>query len=533
MRRKLVVLFLALLMTSTAIVGIFNHRNGTINIASAAEGSGRGDGQGYQPIINYSYVWKKTYNLSMIVKEPNCSKGRAFGTLGEQKAAENISKWMVELLGERNVKVDNISAKWTLRDFLPYHFNLWVSLGKLNKTKVIDEHWIYVKVYNNTTGELYENKSFKISYNKSGVSDCFPLLKSPSYKDKIRIGDTIYYICSEENLSVTTSPTHENDFCIVKFANWTDPYDSWTSGLGSLLIRYNRRFKAFMVVDDFNHTYFMSPSRYDKLSQWFPLLKLEYPRPGYSISKNTWRKIELFIKDKRYDVKLDIYSKWHYDNVNSSNVIGFLEGRDPTRVDIICAHYDCWWNQGTIDEAAETALVLGIAKYMKKLEEEKGIKPEHTVKFIAFGGEELGYRGSLDYIKKYIKTEKEKVRYVINPGNFGHIDSIYLPIGERDFTFCASESWIGRVASRVAHSLEYENRIRDLVGNESRAWGTRVKAKMEAEDGKAFHLSGRVSTPSSSVEAHLEDITEMETITPREMFLNQTINPVDWLTIPS
>ena len=73
-----------------------------------------------------------------------------------------------------------------------------------------------------------------------------------------------------------------------------------------------------------------------------------------------------------------------------NNVIGQINktGGISNTVNIVCAHYDCMINQGTIDEAAETALVLGIAKYIKDHELESKLK--HNVKFIAFGAEETG-----------------------------------------------------------------------------------------------------------------------------------------------
>lgn len=58
---------------------------------------------------------------------------------------------------------------------------------------------------------------------------------------------------------------------------------------------------------------------------------------------------------------------------------------------------------------------------MKKLESQK-IKPTHNVKFIAFAGEEWAMRGSKDYIKKHVFSGEEKIKYVFNPGNFGHKD---------------------------------------------------------------------------------------------------------------
>ena len=466
MKEKLLPVLVALLMLSSVFVALVNQKESIVIKAEASGGGSTGTG-GYEPIINYTYVWHKTQNLSYIVKEH--PKGRAFGTKGERIAANYIWQWMNETLDPKNVTRDPIDKKWMhLGHPLSY-------IGPLYRKRVVLGCYINITAYNKVNGTtIYKNLSIE-------KHNCFPLLKAPPFT---KINKKGYVSVSEgENIPITKKLRRGSQILLLH-AHWKEPY-GWGRNWSFLRILLPN-VKAFILVDwDFNETYFMSPSRYDYRG---PLA--EYPKPGFSISGKDGRWLEEKLNDENYTVTATFKSVWKYDDVESYNVIGKLEGRSPSKVDIICAHYDCWWNQGAIDEAAETALVLGIAKYMKKLEEEKGIKPEHTVKFIAFAGEEFGYRGSKDYIVKYIYNGNEKVRYVVNPGNFGHIDSIYLPKGERDFTFCVDKTWVGNIASRVAHSLEYENWIKNLVDNESRAWGTRAKTEMEAEDGKAFHAVG-------------------------------------------
>ena len=486
MRRKLVVLFLTLLMTSAAIVSVLNHRNGTISIASAAEGSsGGGNGQSYQPIINYSYVWKKTYNLSMIVNEPNCSKGRAFGTLGEQKAAENISIWMQEI-GLENVDKETINETLKLQEIPakalchPIKHIMWFgSLGKLTKVRHVDSHWICFKIHNLSSGNT---TLINLTYKENETSDCFPFLAVPQTATEKEEGDDgkTYYIWSAKDLIIAKKWTKIfKNCCVVRFTDWKKPW-TWS---GPPL--WPPTVKAFILVDCFDNTYFMGPST----SEIFP----QFLKPGYSINGSVWNSIEENLSKESCEVTVDIYSKWHYENVTSYNVIGELKGRDPRNVvDIVCAHYDCWWNQGAIDEAAETALVLGIAKYMKELEEEKGIKPKHTVKFVAFAGEEYGFRGSIDYIKKHAKSGEETVRYVINPGNFGHNDSQdkNLTKEERDFNICVNKdaSYLASIVKNIAKALDYTGWIHSLYGN--RSWGIRENWDVSGEDAEAFHFMG-------------------------------------------
>ncbi|MCD6542471.1 MAG: right-handed parallel beta-helix repeat-containing protein [Thermoplasmata archaeon] len=476
MKEKLLPLLVTLLMLSSVFVGLVNQKE---SIVIKAEASGGGSAGEYEPIINYTYVWRKTQKLSDIVKEH--PKGRAFGTPGEHEAANLIQRWMNETLGSVNVDREKInkSLKWLELPWQvfvhPLKHVMWFgSLGDLTEVRQVDAHWIRFKIKNISTGEV---KEILLTYKENDTSTCFPLLAVPwTAIEKEKIGNETYYIWSAENLSITMEkPNGEGNFCAVRFTNWKDPW-GWSCPI-------DPRIKAFILVDCFDNTYFMGPSTSKILPQFL--------KPGYSITGSKWERIEENLSKESCNVTVDIYSKWHYDNVVSHNIIGKLEGRDPSNVvDIICAHYDCWWNQGTIDEAAETALVLGIAKYMKKLEEEKGIKPEHTVKFIAFAGEEYGFRGSIDYIKKYVKSGEEKVRYVINPGNFGHTDSKYLDSDNRNFNVCVNfgARYIASIAINIAKALEYEKQMKLLCGDD--AWTICESRDVSGEDAEPFHLMG-------------------------------------------
>ena len=499
MRRKLVVLFLALLMTSTAIVGVLNHRNGTVSIASAAEGSsGGGNGLNYQPIINYSYVWKKTYNLSMIVKEPNCSKGRAFGTLGEHKAANRIQQWMNGTLGSENVTRDKISKRLTVCNAVANKgfrkIGLYWGFGRQDRrwTLVNDTHWIWVRVINKSTGRIAEEDGKKLSWNLSVKNHtCFSLIKTwmvpgeGNWFDLIKsmlIGEDCIFKTSHDNLLVITpdllkeaimkSIWKGERLCLILNAHWKNPYE-WILSNATYKKLLKRKIKAFILVDhDFNNTFFMSPS-----------LPSVHPKAGFSINGYIGRKIEEYIHKEGYEVRADICSKWKFDHVKSYNVIGKLSGENHSKVDIVCAHYDCWWNQGAIDEAGETALVLGIARYMKDIENETHIKPKYDVKFIAFAGEEFGFRGTIDYIKKYVKSGEEAVRYVINPGNFGHNDSKYLEGNDSKFQICTNREDLGNIVKNIAEGIRYTE-LPDIE------WGIMVNRTVEGEDAEVFNDTG-------------------------------------------
>jgi hypothetical protein len=103
------------------------------------------------------------------------------------------------------------------------------------------------------------------------------------------------------------------------------------------------------------------------------------------------------------------YIQWQY------NVIATLEGStSPDSISIIGGHYDNTLKTGTIintayganDNASGVAAALEVARVMKK----NNFLPKNTIKFIAYGAEELGLLGSYDLAhKSYLNNEKIKM----------------------------------------------------------------------------------------------------------------------------
>jgi len=96
-------------------------------------------------------------------------------------------------------------------------------------------------------------------------------------------------------------------------------------------------------------------------------------------------------------VKLDEFEAPCATPTKRQSVIGFIEGRDPTRLVMVGGHYDSRAferNDGTSDapgandSGSQTALVLEAARLMA------GRKYETSVAFVAFAGEEQGLLGS-------------------------------------------------------------------------------------------------------------------------------------------
>ena len=136
-------------------------------------------------------------------------------------------------------------------------------------------------------------------------------------------------------------------------------------------------------------------------------IKNRFKMMGYSDTR-----IDSFMINKTYNNI--IYQQWQY------NVIATLEGStNPDSVCILGAHYDNILKSGTgnpfisangaNDNASGVAAALEIARVMKK----NNYSPGNTIKFIAFGAEELGLFGSFDLSGKS-KINNEKIKMMLN-----------------------------------------------------------------------------------------------------------------------
>lgn len=81
----------------------------------------------------------------------------------------------------------------------------------------------------------------------------------------------------------------------------------------------------------------------------------------------------------------------------SRNVIGEIRGTArPDEVVVLGAHLDSWdLGGGAMDNGANVAMLIDIARQMTRL----GIRPQRTIRFILWNGEEQGMIGSWGYVR--------------------------------------------------------------------------------------------------------------------------------------
>ena len=91
-------------------------------------------------------------------------------------------------------------------------------------------------------------------------------------------------------------------------------------------------------------------------------------------------------------------------NRDDCNVIAESKGGDPNHVVVVDAHLDAIYGAGMLDNASGSATILDIAQQMKN------VNPRNKLRFIWFGGEELGLLGSQYYVNNLSQAGAEPHR---------------------------------------------------------------------------------------------------------------------------
>jgi len=434
------------------------------------------------PGLNNKYIIDTTHDLSNITFDDRYKDwGRFFGKPGEQEAARKLEIWMEEL-GLDCVHKETINSIWDAeedencekkRDSL-YH-------GKLDKSRNMSENfYLNISIRKAFGGDLIEFKNFTIG-------NCYPyfqhnIIKWPYCEINSKSDSGTALVVDDFLYGL---PVSQMELCYTHYLG-PDHYNDKTQlldiDLGDLdLIGGLLRYKGFIAIDNNTDSHFQDPPVYDQ-NNWLGWIDSQ----GFYVNGfvGDWIKESLDNQSRRVIANYGTY--WEFEDVISYNVIGQINGTDTSKVNIVCAHYDALPGQGTIDEGAETALVLGIAKYIKDHELESDLK--HTVKFIAFGAEEVGIRGAKDYIIKHVKYgEEENVSYVINPGNFGAYERNGTDYNGKPyfmtFNLSSEKPWLADLALNITNALQYSQQT-DQTGDDP------IEAVAEydlgAEDSKIF-----------------------------------------------
>jgi hypothetical protein len=127
-----------------------------------------------------------------------------------------------------------------------------------------------------------------------------------------------------------------------------------------------------------------------------------------------------YIYDEFEKMSLDVeFHNWDFDEFESQNVVATIDGTNPESdaIFIISAHYDTVKNSpGANDDGSGVAAVLAIANILSKY------SFNHTIRFIAFSGEEVGTYGSFTYARDAY-NRGDNIIAVLNPDIIGYADT--------------------------------------------------------------------------------------------------------------
>jgi hypothetical protein len=95
------------------------------------------------------------------------------------------------------------------------------------------------------------------------------------------------------------------------------------------------------------------------------------------------------------------------------NLIAESPGGNPNHVLVVDAHLDAIFGAGMLDNASGSAAILDIAQMMKN------VTPTNKLRFIWFGGEELGLLGSAHYVNSLSPSDLSHIGYDLDADVFG------------------------------------------------------------------------------------------------------------------
>lgn len=177
--------------------------------------------------------------------------------------------------------------------------------------------------------------------------------------------------------------------------------------------------------------------------------------PAVCISNDSGHELRNWIKEEgplEAHVNMHNFSK----PIKARNVVATLRGKTDERI-IVGGHLDSWdLATGAIDNGIGSFSVLDMARTFKALK----IKPERTVQFVMFMGEEQGLLGSKFMVKELVRTgEIKNVSYMMN------LDMTNDPKGANGFGREDMEEFFKNVGANIKKvDPSFENKYSNRAG---------------------------------------------------------------------
>jgi Peptidase family M28/PA domain len=148
-------------------------------------------------------------------------------------------------------------------------------------------------------------------------------------------------------------------------------------------------------------------------------------------------------------------------NAVDYNVIAESKGGNPNHVVVVDAHLDAIYGAGMLDNASGSATILDIAQMMKN------VNPLNKLRFIWFGGEELGLLGSTYYVNTLTPTELSHIGYDLDAdvtATPNYVVGVLDPAGPNLFGRTVTETFPNRVYKASTVSRDQSIAYFDSIG---------------------------------------------------------------------
>jgi len=359
----------------------------------------------YTSVLDIEYIYNITRALSYIIfteyneSAGEIAKGRSFGTKGEHKAAEILYENMTKLgLDTTKERINNTPKDPELiqaYDVLDYQ--LILNNKSNNYREIVDCCINAIKLEPPLVHEKIINFTYEGLKIKQWPKTILGWINALAYDKK---GEAYVFISDIEG-GLSRNPNPSLPLGLKLMREFFYPIRI----IPSIGITYIRRDLEQSFLDTFFHNC-KGKIVYDFTNDTHDTVCNSAGKKPPSIFINGTLCNRIMNDIDNYTIDFNI-SEMYNKSVVSYNVIGTLNGTDPSKTVLVDCLYDSVWCQGTGDAAIGMGIVMGIAKYFTDYH----IVPNYTIKFIGFGGEEAGCIGA----KYYEATHKdENIIYVID-----------------------------------------------------------------------------------------------------------------------
>jgi hypothetical protein len=148
-------------------------------------------------------------------------------------------------------------------------------------------------------------------------------------------------------------------------------------------------------------------------------------------------------------------------NADDYNVIAESKGGDKNHVLVVDAHLDAIYGAGMLDNASGSTTILEVAQQMKN------VVPRNKLRFIWFGGEELGLLGSEYYVNNLTSSELSHIGYDLDADVMAtpnYLIGVLDPAGPDLFGRTVSATFPNRVYKASTVSRDQSVAYFDSVG---------------------------------------------------------------------